>query len=185
MKLEQIPSVQNWLPYERILEKGIIKMKDASYIKILKVLPINYNLKSDLEKDAILNSYINLFKSTNLNLQILIQSTREDLNNNILNLKKNNEHEELQKKYIEYIQYLNKIKKSSSKNFYLIIKESTSEKEENAKIENLQNEYGLNELPKQKKDSVLKILLRAVITASSDSFPSNKFTRKSASRRIW
>ena len=48
MKLEQIPSVQNWLPYEKILEKGIIKMKDASFIKILKELPINYNLKSDL-----------------------------------------------------------------------------------------------------------------------------------------
>ena len=27
------------------------------YIKILKIIPINYNLKSDLEKEAILNSY--------------------------------------------------------------------------------------------------------------------------------
>lgn len=141
MKLEQIPSVQNWLPYERILDKGIIKMKDLSYIKILKIGPINYNLKSDLEKEAILNSYINLFKTTNLNLQILIQSKKEDLSINIKNLKKNKIYEELQKKYIEYIQYLNKIKKSSSKNFYLIIKETTSEKEESTKIENLQNEY--------------------------------------------
>lgn len=141
MKLEQIPSVQKWLPYEKILEKGIIKMKDLSYIKILKIYPINYNLKSDLEKEAILNSYINLFKTTNLNLQILIQSKKEDLTTNIKNLKKINNHEELQKKYIQYIQYLNKIKKSSSKNFYLIIKETTSEKEEIIKIENLQNEY--------------------------------------------
>lgn len=141
MKLEQIPSVQKWLPYEKILEKGIIKMKDLSYIKILRIYPINYNLKSDLEKEAILNSYINLFKTTNLNLQILIQSKKEDLTTNIKNLKKINNHEELQKKYIQYIQYLNKIKKSSSKNFYLIIKETTSEKEEIIKIENLQNEY--------------------------------------------
>lgn len=141
MKLEQIPSVQNWLPYDKILDKGIVRMKDASFIKILKVLPINYNLKSELEKEAILNSYINLFKSTNLNLQILIQSKKEDLTKNILNLKKSKKHEELQNKYIKYIQHLNKIKKSSSKNFYLIIKESTSEKEENTKIENLQNEY--------------------------------------------
>lgn len=141
MKLEQIPSVQKWLPYEKILEKGIIKMKDLSYIKILRIYPINYNLKSDLEKEAILNSYINLFKTTNLNLQILIQSKKEDLTTNIKNLKKINNHEELQKKYIQYIQYLNKIKKSSRKNFYLIIKETTSEKEEIIKIENLQNEY--------------------------------------------
>lgn len=141
MKIEQIPAVQNWLPYDKILEKGIIRMKDASFIKILKVLPINYNLKSDLEKESILNSYINLFKSTNLNLQILIQSKKEDLTKNILTLKKNCKYEELQKKYIEYIQYLNKIKKSSSKNFYLIIKEFTMEKETNTVIENLQNEY--------------------------------------------
>ena len=141
MKLEQTPTVQKWLPYDKILEKGIIKMKDLSYIKILKIKPINYNLKSDIEKEAILNSYINLFKTTNLNLQILIQSKKEDLENNIKNLKKNKTHEELQKKYIEYIQYLNKIKKSSSKNYYLIIKETTSEKTEESKIENLQNEY--------------------------------------------
>ena len=141
MKIEQIPAVQNWLPYEKILEKGIIKMKDLSYIKILRIYPINYNLKSDLEKESILNSYINLFKSTNLNLQILIQSKKEDLTKNILTLKKNCKYEELQKKYIEYIQYLNKIKKSSSKNFYLIIKEISQEKAENTKIENLQNEY--------------------------------------------
>ncbi len=141
MKIEQIPAVQNWLPYEKILEKGIIKMKDLSYIKILRIYPINYNLKSDLEKEAILNSYINLFKTTNLNFQILIQSKKEDLGNNIKNLKKNKIYEELQKKYIEYIQYLNKIKKSSSKNFYLIIKEISQEKAENTKIENLQNEY--------------------------------------------
>lgn len=141
MKLEQIPSVQNWLPYEKILEKGIIKMKNLSYIKILKIKPINYNLKSDLEKEAILNSYINLFKTTNLNLQILIQSKKEDLESNIKNLKNNKNYEKLQKKYIEYIQYLNKIKKSSSKNYYLIIKDETSEKEEALKIENLQNEY--------------------------------------------
>ena len=105
MKIEQIPAVQNWLPYEKILEKGIIKMKDLSYIKILRIYPINYNLKSDLEKEAILNSYINLFKTTNLNFQILIQSKKEDLGNNIKNLKKNKIYEELQKKYIEYIQY--------------------------------------------------------------------------------
>ena len=72
MKFEQIPSVQDWLPYEKILEKGIIKMRDSSYIKILYVNPINYNLKSDLEKEAILNSYRNVFKSYNFNLQILM-----------------------------------------------------------------------------------------------------------------
>ena len=79
MKFEQIYSVQDWLPFEKILENGIIKLKDSSYIKILKVKPINYNLKSELEKEAILNSYKNFIKSCNFNLQILIQSKKEDL----------------------------------------------------------------------------------------------------------
>ena len=84
----QIKSVQIWLPIEKILEDGIIKMKDSSYIKILNVSPINYNLKSNLEKEAILNSYKNLFRSCNFNLQVLIQSKKEDLSKNIKMLKK-------------------------------------------------------------------------------------------------
>ena len=141
MKVEQITSVQNWLPFEKILDKGIIKMKDSSYIKILKVNPINYNLKSDLEKEAILNAYKNLFKSSYFNLQILIQSKKEDLTNNIKLLNSNDYYKEIKERYINYIEQLNKIKKSSCKNFYLIIKSSTSEKDEKIKIENLQNQY--------------------------------------------
>ena len=141
LKIEQIPSVQNWLPIEKVLEKGIVKMKDSSYIKIIKVSPINYNLKSELEKEAILNSYKNLFKSSYFNLQILVQSKKEDLSNNIKLLKSSENYKEIKEKYIEYIESLNKTKKSSCKNFYLIIKESTSEKNEKIKIENLQNEF--------------------------------------------
>ena len=44
-------SVQHWLPIEEILENGIIKINKNKYIKILKIIPINYNLKSDLEKN--------------------------------------------------------------------------------------------------------------------------------------
>ena len=62
--------VQDWFPIESFLEKGIIRLKDKSLIKIIKVFPINYNLKSDLEKEVILTSYKNLFKSFNSNFQI-------------------------------------------------------------------------------------------------------------------
>ena len=139
MKVEQIPSVQDYLPIESILEKGIIKLKDFSYIKIIKVNPINYNLKSDLEKEAILNSYKTLFKGLKFDLQILIQSKKEDLTENIKTLNESNLHEEIKQKYIKYIQQLNQRTKSSSKNFYLILKESSSEKEEKLKIEQLKN----------------------------------------------
>ena len=77
MQSEKFKSVQNWLPYDKILDNGIIKLKNSSYIKILKVEPINYNLKSELEKEAILNSYKSFIKSCNFNLQILIQSNKD------------------------------------------------------------------------------------------------------------
>ena len=88
MKEQQIISVQEWLPIEKILEKGIIKLKDNSYIKIIKIIPINYNLKSELEKEAILNSYKIFLKTCNFDIQILIQSNKEDLSKNISNIKK-------------------------------------------------------------------------------------------------
>ena len=128
-------SVQQWLPLEEILNTGIIKVNKNKYVKILKIIPINYNLKSDLEKKTILNSYKILLKTCNFNIQILIQSTKEDLEKNIENINKNilrKENcylKEISKKYIEYINNLNSSKRSSTKNFYIII--SKKEKEEN------------------------------------------------------
>ena len=46
-------TVQQWLPIEEIYDNGIIKINKNKYIKILKIIPINYNLKSDLEKESI------------------------------------------------------------------------------------------------------------------------------------
>ena len=118
-------SVQEWLPFENILDNGIIKLKDSSYVKIMKVTPINYNLKSELEKEAILDSYKKFIKSLNLNLQILVQSKKEDLTKHLELINKNKNFGDIKDKYIEYIKALNKNKKSSNKNFYIIIKKST------------------------------------------------------------
>ena len=136
-------SVQEWLPFENILDNGIIKLKDSSYVKIMKVTPINYNLKSELEKEAILDSYKKFIKSLNLNLQILVQSKKEDLTKHLELINKNKHLGEIKDKYIEYIKALNKNKKSSNKNFYIIIKKSTLDNNniETIIIQNLQEEY--------------------------------------------
>ena len=120
-------AVQQWLPLEEILENGIIKINKNKYIKILKIIPINYNLKSDLEKKTILNSYKILLKTCNFNIQILIQSNKEDLSRHISNIEKNiNKKEnkylkEISENYIKFIQNLNYSRSSASKDFYLII----------------------------------------------------------------
>ena len=108
MKKEQIKSVQEWLPFENILENGIIKLKNSSYIKIIEIIPINFNLKSELEKEAILNSYKIFLKTCNFDLQILIQSNKENLDKHIsnINLQKKNEKENIKKIADNYINYI-------------------------------------------------------------------------------
>lgn len=136
MKKKTIYSVQEWLPFLDILDNGIIKLKDFSYVKILKVYPINYNLKSNLEKEAILNSYKLFLKTCDFNIQILIQSNKEDLSKHISKIKEQIEKEndnikEIANNYINYIQNINHEKKSSCKNFYILIKNPLENKKEN------------------------------------------------------
>lgn len=126
MKIKKIYSTQDWLPFKKILDNGVVQIKDNSYIKILKIFPINYNLKSELEKEAILNSYKIFLKTCNFNLQILIQSNKKDLSKHISKIQeknKNSSSEIIAQKYIEYIQKLNEEKKTNSKDFYIILKE--------------------------------------------------------------
>ena len=130
MKKEIIEPIQNWLPIEDIFENGIIKLRENNYIKIIKIIPVNYNLKSDLEKEAILNSYQTFLKTCQFDMQIIIQSNKEDLSEHIKKIRKQNEKQEnenmklLSEKYIEFIQRKNLEQHSSSKNFYIIIQKS-------------------------------------------------------------
>lgn len=131
-------TVQQWIPIDKIYNDGIIKLKENKLIKILKINPINYNLKSDLEKEAILNSYKIFLKTCNFNIQILIQSSKVDLSDHIKNIRKNVTKKSEQKNnqqlgkiaenYIDYIQKLNLNRRSSSKNFYIVIADNIDKK---------------------------------------------------------
>ena len=131
-------TVQQWIPIDKIYNDGIIKLKENKLIKILKINPINYSLKSDLEKEAILNSYKIFLKTCNFNIQILIQSSKVDLSNHIKNIRKNVTRKSEQKNnqqlgkiaenYIDYIQKLNLNRRSSSKNFYIVIADNIDKK---------------------------------------------------------
>ena len=139
--MNNLLSVQEWTQIDEILEKGVIKLKNKSFVKIIKIIPINYNLKSELEKEAILNSYKLFLKICNFDFQILIQSSKEDLNQIISQInnqsKKNKKTKEISESYIKYIKKLNYEQKSAAKNFYIIIKEKNKENI----IENLEEKY--------------------------------------------
>ena len=120
-------NVQEWLPFDKILDKGIIKLKNNTYIKILKIIPINFNLKSDFEKQAIISNYKKFIQTCNFDIQIIIQSKKQDFTENINNIKEIMQKEEnlqiydISKKYIKYISTINSEKKLASKNFYILI----------------------------------------------------------------
>ena len=144
--MRKINSIQKWIPIEKILEKGIIKLKKNKYIKILKVNPINFNLKTQMEKESILNSYKIFLKTCNFDMQILIQSKKEDLSNHIENIQdisqkeKNKIIKKYSEEYIKFIKEKNNKNKSASKNIYLIIKNNTDNLEENI-IQELNEKY--------------------------------------------
>ena len=145
-EVKKVKSIQKWIPIEKILEKGIIKIEKNKYIKIMKVYPINFNLKTQLEKDTILNSYKIFLKTCNFDMQILIQSKKEDLGNHIENIQniskieKNKIIKEYSQKYINFIEEKNNKNKSASKNIYLIIKNNSENLEENI-IQELNEKY--------------------------------------------
>jgi hypothetical protein len=118
---------------------GIMETKDGRLVKVMKVEPINYNLKSQLEKDSILNSYKIFLKTCNFDFQILIQSNKENLSNHISKIKNNILKKEekylknISDDYINFITEINNNQKSASKNFYIII----SNKKEDNNIENI------------------------------------------------
>lgn len=125
MKLKIEQSTQEWLPFENIYNSGLIFYKNY-FFKILKISPINYDLKSNLEKESILNSYKNFLKICDFDIQILIQSKKEDISKTISQIKnineKNENIKEIKDQYIKYITTLNEEKNSSSNNFFMIIK---------------------------------------------------------------
>ncbi len=148
MKKIKPKATKEWVPIKKIYNNGVIEIENNKFIKIMQIIPINYNLKSELEKKSILNSYKIFLKTCNFNIQIVIHSSKEDLNQHILKIqnniqKKENQYlKDLSENYISYIKKINISKKSSTKEFYLII---SNDKNQNRK-ENINYEIIHNDL---------------------------------------
>ncbi len=157
---------------ENINKNGIIKIKNKNtYIKILKIEPINFNLKTSLEKEAILNSYKIFLKTCNFNIQILIHTNKEDISKIVNNVQKSKDNQIsiISKNYIDFLNKINSEKQTSTKNYYIIVDEHVEEGQQNLeniyyllnekyfKIKECLNKCG-NQVRECKKEEVLKIL---------------------------
>ena len=157
---------------ENIDKNGIVKIKNKKiYIKLLRIQPINFNLKTTLEKEAILNSYKILLKTCNFNFQILIHTNKEDISKVVNNIKKFNDDSNsiISKKYIEFLNKVNSEKQTSTKNYYIILAEKNEMESENLsnvyymlnekyfKIKECLNKCG-NQVKECNKKDVIKVL---------------------------
>ena len=103
-----------------------------------------------MEKEAILNSYKFFLKTCNFDIQILIQSKKEDLSKHIQNIKSYTQKEKSKivkkysEQYNEFIQEKNNKNKAASKNIFLIIKNNhlkNNNQEEESIVQELNEKY--------------------------------------------
>ena len=138
---EETESFQKWLNIKEIT-KNRIKLNNKQEIVILKVLPINFNLKSKLEQNAILNSYKLFLKNLNSEIQIIVSSKKTDVSKHLDEILKNTKENpliyEMSRDYIELVNNIIEQKGTITKEFYIVIKSSNNLQNEILKItENL------------------------------------------------
>ncbi|MDQ7008915.1 MAG: hypothetical protein Q9M94_01335 [Candidatus Gracilibacteria bacterium] len=127
-KKKEIPdnSTQRYLPFSQIKENVMI-MKDGSARVIMKCSPINFLLKSTEEQDSIIISFQRFLNSLSFPIQIIVRSTKLDIDSYIANLKDkalNQKNPLLQNQTYEYIEYLKKlieVAQIMKKDFYVVI----------------------------------------------------------------
>jgi hypothetical protein len=73
-------SVQAYLPISEIRE-GVVVLKDGSFKAIISVMPLNFGLKSEQEKNSVIYSYQAFLNSLEFPIQLLALSRRLDLTN--------------------------------------------------------------------------------------------------------
>lgn len=119
-------STQEHLPIAGI-QDGVVIMNDASIRTILKVEPINFELKSEAEQNAIVYSYQSFLNSLEFPIQIVVHSKKLDLERYLIKLeatKKNVTNDLLRiqvEDYVDFVRRLISIANIMSKRFYMII----------------------------------------------------------------
>ena len=116
---------QNWLPVEDV-RSGIIILKDGGYRKMLEVTPVNFKLKTPVEKKAIIMNYKSFLKACNFDMQIIVRSKRSDIEphlDRITSLYEKEENENIRRMmegYMDLVKTLAYKRKSVSRRFYIV-----------------------------------------------------------------
>lgn len=119
-------STQNYLPIAGI-EEGVVVLKDGSLAVVLKIMPINFDLKNELEQNAIIAKYQSFLNSLDFSIQILVRSQRLDLEPYLVGLDRSTKqlsNELLQihaTDYIAFMRSLVSVANIMSKHYYIVL----------------------------------------------------------------
>lgn len=126
MAKDTAPSTQEHLPIAGI-QDGVVILNDGSVRAVMKVEPINFELKSEEEQNAIIYSYQAFLNSLEFPVQIIIQSKKLDLERYLVRLedsKKNVAGDLLRiqiEDYVDFVRRLISIANIMSKRFYVVV----------------------------------------------------------------
>ncbi len=111
----------------RDISGGILKLSNGKYRLIMATSSINFELKSEDEKDALIDTYESFLNSVGFPIQLLIRTREIDIDDylNSLNLRLDKESEEIYKAQLishkKFIFTLVSSNKILSRQFYVVI----------------------------------------------------------------
>lgn len=127
-------STQEHLPIAGI-QDGVVIMTDGSVRVVLRVEPINFDLKSDQEQNAIIYAYQGFLNSLDFPIQFVVQSKKLDLERYLMRLQESSKSLtgdllRIQiEDYIGFVRQLISVANIMSKRFYVVISYSAVTKE--------------------------------------------------------
>lgn len=122
---KNVVSTKDWLPVKTVVN-GIVLLKNGDYLKILEVLPINFKLRSKLEKRSIILNYREFLKACHYPMQVSIQCKKADIEPHIKRMEgylkeENNDNvKSVGKGYVSLVRTLGK-KGAVSRRFFLVV----------------------------------------------------------------
>ena len=125
-KKAKVPSTQDFIPIKEIKE-GVVVMRNGSLRAVLLVSSVNFALKSEDEKNAIISSYQGFLNSLSYPIQIYVKSRQLHLDKYLTSLEKQltlqtNELLKLQtSQYIDFINELLQYSNIMEKRFFVTI----------------------------------------------------------------
>ncbi len=132
-KAAKLPSTQRFLDIAEIRDDVVI-MNDGTVRAVLLVSSINFDLKSEDEQIAVIQSYTQFLNALDFPLQIVIQSRKFDIDDYLERLKtieKKQANDLLRLQTAEYRQYISELVELAdlmSKRFYVVIPFSPQER---------------------------------------------------------